>query len=314
MDRDRDARLEQRGGPSGGLGVEVSRPDSGSPAPDRQQRDIESPAQLLHLGEEVGVAREVDPAAPPDVEADRVGDRAADGPAAVGMLGPGRGDLDLPDGRDLTRLELRHLGESRAAEEVAGAARGEDANVALEPAQRGQVEMVLVQVGDQHRVDLPRDAGVGRRPEPAQVREPAAEHGIGEQADAAELEKERGVPDVGEAAHPPGGSLPCPMRRSIPSRRDSISSSLASTRPLGLRDAPPCLLDQQRGDRGGYHREKGDPVEHQKGADQPARGVVGHHVSVADRGHRLDGPPQPVAESREILPVERARRPRRRRW
>jgi hypothetical protein len=71
MNRDRDARLKQRGRPGRALGIHVSGAEARTPARDRQKRDIET-SELRHLGEEVGVAGEVDGGQPPDDEAERL--------------------------------------------------------------------------------------------------------------------------------------------------------------------------------------------------------------------------------------------------
>ena len=61
--------------------------------------------------------------------------------------------------------------------------------------------MIHVQVGDQHGVEVPRRRG--RRPLAAQVCDPRAQYGIGEQPRTGDVEEHGGVPDIGEAAWSP---------------------------------------------------------------------------------------------------------------
>ena len=79
VDRHRDPRLDQRDRPRRALGVEVARAERRAPAPDRDQRDVDLPAQRAHAVVDVGVAREPHVV---DQEAERV---------VLGAPGPGRG-------------------------------------------------------------------------------------------------------------------------------------------------------------------------------------------------------------------------------
>ena len=58
--------------------------------------------------------------------------------------------------------------------------------------------MVVMQVRDQDGVDVGRH--LGRLPVAAQVSHPRAEHRVGQEADAAELDQDGGVPDVCDAS------------------------------------------------------------------------------------------------------------------
>ena len=88
----------------------------------------------------------------------------------------------------------------RRSRKSAGPAAGRaPASSRLEPPQRGQVGVVVVQVGDQHRVEVgPPSRRAGLRPVAAQRRRPASQHRIGEQADAVELDQDGRVADVGD--------------------------------------------------------------------------------------------------------------------
>lgn len=65
-------------------------------------------------------------------------------------------------------------------------------------AQRGQVGVVVVQVGDQHGVETLRNPGRRRSAVATQRPDPPAQHGIGEQAGAVELDQHGRVADVGD--------------------------------------------------------------------------------------------------------------------
>lgn len=59
--------------------------------------------------------------------------------------------------------------------------------------------MVVVQVRDQHRGHFAARLRRRVRSAPAQVREPAAQHGVGEHTRAADLEQRGRMPDPGDA-------------------------------------------------------------------------------------------------------------------
>jgi hypothetical protein len=89
VDRDGEARRQERRRAGGAIRVQMARTERRPPAPDRQQREIEPAlAKRGHAVEEVGVAGEVE--APPrafDQEADRRRRQAA---AADRVVGRGR--------------------------------------------------------------------------------------------------------------------------------------------------------------------------------------------------------------------------------
>ena len=91
--------------------------------------------------------------------------------------------------------------------------------------QRRLVEMVVVQVRDEHAVEHARVRGVGAAAR--QVRDAAAQHGVGEQARAGRLEQHGGVPE-------PGDRHPARARRAhlghVEILRMSLGASLAPAR------------------------------------------------------------------------------------
>ena len=86
-------------------------------------------------------------------------------------------------------------GVASAPGKVAGAATAQITakGVAVDPAQRGQVEMVEVHVRDEHRVELLQqlvlDLGV-----PLQVEHPPSENGVGDDPRAVQVDDDGAVP------------------------------------------------------------------------------------------------------------------------
>jgi Short C-terminal domain len=74
--------------------------------------------------------------------------------------------------------------------------RDDPRNVAKQ-AQRGQVEVVVMQVRDEHRVDAVGHAGP--RAMAAQMGDPGAKHRVGQEAHAGVLEKDGGVAEIGDS-------------------------------------------------------------------------------------------------------------------
>ena len=109
-----------------------------------------------------------------------------------------------------------------------GAARHEHADVAGQPPQRGEVEVVEVEVRDQHGVERPRDGGRRRRAVAAQVPEVIAQQRVGEQARAAELEQHGGVANPGEAI---GGRAPDPRMAGRAAHRHRPGTAARLARP-----------------------------------------------------------------------------------
>jgi hypothetical protein len=65
-------------------------------------------------------------------------------------------DDERPDADLLPGAELDDGGEAPAAEEAPRAPRSHDRDLAAQAAKRGEVEMVVVDVGDEHRIE-PRE-------------------------------------------------------------------------------------------------------------------------------------------------------------
>ena len=92
---------------------------------------------------------------------------------------------------------LADVAEPAASQQVAGALGDDDGVVGRQAAQRRDVQVVDVHVGDQHGVDRIRRGGGDGAVAP-EVGDAAGEHGVGQQPDAAELDEDRGVADPRE--------------------------------------------------------------------------------------------------------------------
>jgi hypothetical protein len=211
VDRDRESRAQQLQRAGGSLRIEVSGAERRPPAPDRDQRGVEAVGERLHLVEDVCVAGEVD-AAPGLAEqvADGLGRRTER--VAAGVVVGGRGgdrqaaDLGLLAGRQLDDTLEAELGDVAAQ-----AARDDQRRLRPlggEPAQRRGVEVVEVGVRDEDGVEVAERVGVDGAAVAAQVRDPPAEDRVCEDADAAELDQQRRVPDVCDAVVQSPGQAP----------------------------------------------------------------------------------------------------------
>ena len=192
-------------------------PEIRAPSPDREQGQVELVGERRHALEEVGVAGEVDPPRTREVESDRL--RATRyRRAAVAVHGLHGGDLDLPDLDRLPGSQLRDRGQAAALEKPARSGRGEHGRLGVDRAQRAPVGMVVVEVGDEHRVEPIRHLRAGPGPVAAQVADPRSQHRVGEDAQAVQLEQNRRMPDVGDAIRRFRG-VPSSSRRGAGGRR-----------------------------------------------------------------------------------------------
>ena len=121
-------------------------------------------------------------------------------------------DTQAADGRSLARRQLGHRGEPGAAKELPAARGAEHRHLRVEAPKGAAVRVVEVQVREQHGVDPVGDLGWWIAALPAQRADPAAQHGIGEQPLALQLEEDRGVANVRDPiAHP----APWPCRLAL---------------------------------------------------------------------------------------------------
>ena len=154
MNRDRNSRLNQ-GGCLGRTGrVEMAGAGRRAPPRDGQEGDVDR-RQARHLWEEVRVAREVHRGSLSDHEAERLGSGAADRPAGRRMVGPHRLDGNPADLGPHPLLQLLHL-ESGPAQQLARTAWHHEPRLALETAERRDVEVIVMQVREEDGIDPPR--------------------------------------------------------------------------------------------------------------------------------------------------------------
>ena len=196
MNGDRDARPEQGGRPRRALEIHVSGAEARAPAGHRQKRDVDR-GELRHLGEEVGVAREVHGWSLSDHEAERLCLGAAHRQPGRRMVGTHRLDAKPADLGSLPPLELLDL-ESGAAQQLAGTQGRHDPRPPTETAERRDVEVVVMQVRDEDCVEVPRH--LRRRAVATEMRHSGAQDRVGEEAHATKLYEHGGVADVCDAS------------------------------------------------------------------------------------------------------------------
>ncbi len=152
MDRDRDPRLEHCQRLSCPFGIEMTGAEPGAPSPDRHERRVERP-EVPHPGEQVGVAGEVDGLRPRDDEAERVCRRPERKPPPI-VRRLRRPDRDRTDRELVSDRHLDHLAcAGLATHEWAGTPGNDERNLPTQPRERGEVEVVVVDVRDEHCVD-----------------------------------------------------------------------------------------------------------------------------------------------------------------
>ncbi len=155
-------------------------------------------ADLDHLGEQLSVAGEVDPRICLDQVANRP-DPTRAGATTGAVAGMYRRD---PQGTDLQALalaQLHHVVKSVPPEKPPRSARRNDRGSGGEAPQRGEVEMVVVQVRDQHGVRTAGRTQVGQgRAAAKEAEQPVAKQRVGQDAGSCGLDRDRRVPDEGD--------------------------------------------------------------------------------------------------------------------
>ena len=106
-------------------------------------------------------------------------------------------DREAADLNGVAGLDLADVLVTLSPHERAAALGDDEARAARHLAERGKVEVVVVEVRDEHRVDATDRTGVGR-PSAAQMQHPVAQHGIGQEPSAVEVDDERPVPEPGD--------------------------------------------------------------------------------------------------------------------
>ena len=153
MDRYRVVWTKQGEGFGSTRWVEVSAAQPGTPTPHRQESEVEaSSPNLLHRLEEARVAGEVHPLAAFDHVADRRCGRSA-GHAAAGMQCRDDVDDDRANRESVAHVHLGNLPHAGSANHCAEPARYDDVHVGVEETQRRQIEVIVMRVRHQDRVD-----------------------------------------------------------------------------------------------------------------------------------------------------------------
>ena len=192
VDRHRERGLQQRQRLRRLARVHVARAGLRPPAGDRQQRGVEPPRQARHLRVRLGVAGEVDAL---DDEAHAAGTAPRDR-GCGGRRGRRAPPRSAP--RRARASRRRRACAPRGGSHAASGPRpcgATTSSLRVEPAQRGLVEMVVMPVREQDRVEPADVAGHARLA--LQVHDARAQQRVGDQARAPELEQHGGVPEPG---------------------------------------------------------------------------------------------------------------------
>ena len=134
--------------------VEMTRAELRSPAPDRKERDVEALRELGHAGEEVGVAREVGARAAGREQVAEGGRLRAEDASAAAVRRMGGSDGHPLDPELVAFLDLGNSLEALAPQQPARAARNDDLRGASEAGERAEIEVVVVEVRYESRIDL----------------------------------------------------------------------------------------------------------------------------------------------------------------
>ena len=196
VDRDHHARPDERDR------LRRSRRDRGGrrrrarpPPPDRDEPDVDGP-ELGHTVEEVGVAGEVDRlrARRRRSRPDRPTRRTARG---CGRARPGTALIWRSPIASVSPCSTSMTDSNRRLRRSPPRPRGTTIGELLpEPLERRQVEVVVVAVRDEDRVDARAAHARRRRSRAPQVGDAVAEQRIGQQPDAVEIDEDRRVPYV----------------------------------------------------------------------------------------------------------------------
>ena len=149
-----------------------------------------------HAREEIGVAREVGGRGARDEKSDR---RRPDAerPAPAFVLGVRRVNGYAAYLRFISGVDLDHVAEATSPQPRAGAARNDELRGAPKRLKRRDVEVVVVDMRNQHRIDETRVEPQSLS-YPPQMEHPPSCNRVGQQADALELHEDRAVTEPGE--------------------------------------------------------------------------------------------------------------------
>src|SRR5438552_8708238 len=160
VDRDRDARTDERHRLGRATRVEMAGSEPRSPAPHRQERDVDRAGEIAHLRKEVGVAREVDLRRADDAVA-QGGARWTEWAAAAVMARDRRLARDRADAHSIAGPDLGHVVPA-AGQEPPEALRDDEPGAAQVRPQGRQVEVIVVSMGNEDGVRRDRIGRTGR--------------------------------------------------------------------------------------------------------------------------------------------------------
>ncbi len=112
-------------------------------------------------------------------------------------LDPHATDVESLAGRDLA-----DVGEPGATQPAARPGRHDERQVPAEVAQGRHIEVIPVEVGEQHEIDAVEPVAMRHGLHPAQRPHPGARHGIGQDADPVQLDQDGRVADEFEGESP----------------------------------------------------------------------------------------------------------------
>src|SRR4051812_42617338 len=221
MDGDRHGRADEHGGVDGGRRVESSGTSRWTPAPDRQERDIDTTGEPSHSRVEVGVTREI--------HARRTLDQVP-GWFRIRLTRPSRmtsRDSGYPDSPDIDALVARHFSNrsSIRAHMRRKTSWHDDQRLARDLANGCLVEVIRVRVRDEDAVDRPDPDGVRRRAESAQWPESRAQQWVGQEAHPIEFDEQRRMADIRQPQARSHGNVEATAHHEVRAARASHSGS-----------------------------------------------------------------------------------------
>ena len=179
VDRDGDSWLEKRQRLSRPLGVQVAGSEGGAPAAYRQQRNVELSTKLTHFREYVRITGEVDALRTGDREADRLGAPIEEPPTTV--LGGSGGDCGPVDDVGFAHPQLYYAFETEACCRLERTSRNDQVATTIDQSKRNRVEVIVVQMRDEHGIDIGNRVWVDRGARTHEVRDTAPKNRIGEE-------------------------------------------------------------------------------------------------------------------------------------
>ena len=213
-DRPQRAEVDRHGvggadhhrGVSRAHGVQVARAQSRSPAADRQQAPRHSRRPRRHVREQVGVAGEVGASRPLDDVAERLGAPApGQHMSSIVVVSGNCSNLHRAESQRFARADFHQLAgleQPQCPDRPQRALRQQHLGAGRHPQQRPNVQMVAVQVRDQHDVCRQRgDRRSGAAPA-AKMPDEWSEDRIGQHPHAGILDGDCCVPPPADVRHP----------------------------------------------------------------------------------------------------------------